>query len=258
MRSIYKKIDVKPELLILFFLAFISGLFRDVLIFFLIIFVHEIGHVISSLLYDWKIKKISFSICGGFITYEEKIDEPFKEEFLIAISGFLFQTLFYLIAFFLYKKGLLDSGLMVLIQKYHYSIFIFNLLPIIPLDGSKIINVLLNEVFSFKKSLKITFIVSFITIILIVSYMLFLPVKVEFCYVMIFLFLIKKAVSFYKDIPHLFNRFLFERYAYPNKYKKISIINGYHLDRLKRQKSHIFIIDKKRYKEREILSKIFD
>lgn len=242
----------------MFFLAFISGLFRDILIFFLIIFIHEIGHIISSLLYDWKIKKISFSICGGFITYEEKIDESFKEEFLIAVSGFLFQTLFYLISFFLYKKGLLDSGLIVLIQKYHYSIFIFNLLPIIPLDGSKIINVLLNEVFSFKKSLEITSEVSFITIVLIASYMLFSSVKVEFSYVMILLFLIKKIVSFYKDIPHLFNRFLFERYAYPNKYKKINIINGYRLDKLKRQKKHIFIINKKRYKEKEILSKIFD
>lgn len=258
MRSIYKKLEIKPELLVLFFLAFISGLFRDVLIFFLIIFVHEIGHITSSLLYDWKIKKISFGICGGFITYEERIDKSFKEEFLIAVSGFLFQTLFYLISFFLYKNGLLDSGLMVLIQKYHYSIFIFNLLPIIPLDGSKIINVLLNTKLPFKKSLKITSVISFITIILMGSYMFFSSIKMEFCYVMILFFLIKKIVSFYKDIPHLFNRFLFERYAYPNKCKKINIINGYYLERLRRQKKHVFIIGKKRYKEREILSKIFD
>lgn len=258
MRSICKKIEIKPELLIVFFLSFLSGLFRDVLIFFTIIFIHEIGHIITSLLYNWKIKKVSFGICGGFITYEEKIDKPFNEEFLIAISGFLFQILFYLLAFFFYKNNILDIKLMYLIQKYDYSIFLFNILPIIPLDGSKIINVILNLFFTFKKSLKITFFISTLTIILVLFNMIFLSIKIECSYIMIFLFLIKKIIIFYKDISYLFNRFLFERYAYPNKYKKINVIKGYNLEKLKRQQVSEFIIGEKRYKEKEILSKVFD
>lgn len=258
MRSICKKIEIKKELLMVFFLAFISGLFRDILIFFMVIFIHEIGHITSSLLYGWKIKKISFGICGGFITYDEKIDKSFKEEFLIAISGFLFQTLFYLTAFFLYKKGLLDIKMMALIERYHYSIFIFNILPIVPLDGSKIINVLLNIFLPYKTSLKVTSIISFISIIITFLYMFIFEVEIECSYIMIFFFLIKKIICFYKDIPHLFNKFLFERYAYPNKHNKTSIIKGCHLNKLKRQKRHIFIIKGKHYKEREVLAKVFD
>ena len=258
MRSIYKKIEIKKELLILLFLAFISGLFRDVLIFFMVIFIHELGHITSSLLYNWKIKKVSFGICGGYITYDEKIDKSFKEEFLIAISGFLFQILFYLIAYFFYNNNIIDIKLMMLIKKYNYGIFIFNILPIVPLDGSKIINVILNIIFPYKKSLKLTFLLSFLCIVLVTLYMVFFGIKLELSYLMILLFLLKKIIDLYKDIPNLFNRFLFERYAYPNKNNKINIIKGCFLNKLKRQTTSVFIINKKRYKESEILSKVFD
>ena len=57
MKNIYKKIDVSPYLLVVFFIAFTAGLFKDMLTFFSIIVVHEMGHVITSSLYKWKIKK---------------------------------------------------------------------------------------------------------------------------------------------------------------------------------------------------------
>lgn len=258
MRSIYKKIEIKWDLLIVFFLSFISGLFRDMLTFFLIIIIHELGHITSSLLYNWKIKKVSFGICGGFITYDETIDKPFKEEFIIAISGFLFQILFYLFAFFLYKNNYLDIKNMFLIEKYHYAILFFNILPIVPLDGSKIINTLLNIFLPYKKSLKITFFISLLTMLLLFFYFVFFDIKIECSYIMIICFLVKKIFAFNSDIPHLFNRFLFERYSNPQKSKKDIVIKGFCLDMLRRQKKSLFIIDKKRYKEEEILSKMFD
>ncbi len=258
MRSICKKVEIKTELLIVFFLAFISGLFKDVLSFFLIIMVHELGHVISSLLYGWKIKKVSFGVCGGFITYDDVIDKSFKEEFLIAISGFLLQTLFYLIAFLLYKFGSLTLREIAIIKRYHNSILLFNLLPIVPLDGSKIINVLLNVFISYKASLKITSIISFISVFLVILYFLMFGLKIEISYIMILCFLFNKIIAYYKDIPHLFNRFLFEKYSYPNNYKKIKVINGLCLEKLRRQRKHVFIMGKKHYTEKEILLKIFD
>lgn len=258
MRSICKKVEIKTELLIVFFLAFISGLFKDVLSFFLIIMVHELGHVISSLLYGWKIKKVSFGVCGGFITYDDVIDKSFKEEFLIAISGFLLQTLFYLIAFFLYKSGALNLREIAIIKRYHNSILLFNLLPIVPLDGSKIINVLLNVFIPYKTSLRITSIISFISVFLVILYFLTFGLKIEISYIMILCFLFNKIITFYKDIPHLFNRFLFEKYSYPNNYKKIKVINGLCLEKLRRQRKHVFIMGKKHYTEKEILLKIFD
>lgn len=228
------------------------------LIFFLVILIHELGHIITSLLYNWKIKKISFGICGGFILYDDKIDKPFKEEFLIAISGFLFQSLFYLFSYFLYKNNIIGAKQMFLIEKYHYSILFFNMLPILPLDGSKIINVLLNLFIPYKKSLLVSSFISFVSIVLVFISFFILNIKIEYSYIMIFFFLIKKIIIFYKDIPYLFNRFLFERYSNPIKSRKKRVIKGYHLDFLKRQITHEFLIGKKRYQEKEILSKVFD
>lgn len=258
MRSICKKVEIKTELLVVFFLAFISGLFKDVLIFFLIILIHELGHVTTSLLYGWKIKKVSFGICGGFITYDEKIDKPFKEEFLIAISGFLLQILFYLTSIFLFDNNVISLRWVSLIQRYHYSILLFNLLQIIPLDGSRIINVLLNVFVPYKLSLKITSLISFVSVIITIMFFLAFGLKIEVSYLMILCFLIKKLTTYYKDIPHLFNRFLFERYSYPTKSKNKRIINGFCLEKLRRWRKHVFIVGKRRYTEKEILSKIFD
>ncbi len=258
MRSTCKKIEIKTELFIVFFLAFVSGLFKDVLIFFLIILIHEVGHVTTSLLYGWKIKKVSFGICGGFITYDDEIDKSFKEEFLIATSGFTFQILFYLAAVFFFDNDIISLKEISLIRKYHYSILLFNLLPIIPLDGSKIINVLLNVFLPYKLSLRITSLTSFLFTIITIMFFLLFKLKIEVSYLMILVFLIKKLITYYKDIPHLFNRFLFERFSYSTKSKKQRVINGFYLDKLRRQKKHVFIIGKKRYTEKEILTKIFD
>ena len=194
MKNIYNKIYIKKDLLILIFLAFISGLFKEVLTFFLIIVIHEIGHISSSFIYKWNIKRVSFGIEGGFITYEENIDKSFKEEFLISISGFLFQILFYLIIYMFYSKNLVNSSFMFLVRKYSYSILIFNLLPIVPLDGYRILNVILNMFMPYKYSLKVSGIISFLTIFIIIFLFMFLRFKLEVSYVMIFIFLIKKII----------------------------------------------------------------
>lgn len=258
MKNIYNKIYIKKDLLILIFLAFISGLFKEVLTFFLIIVIHEIGHISSSFIYKWNIKRVSFGIEGGFITYEENIDKSFKEEFLISISGFLFQILFYLIIYMFYSKNLVNSSFMFLVRKYSYSILIFNLLPIVPLDGYRILNVILNMFMPYKYSLKISGIISFLTIFIIILLFMFLRFKLEVSYVMIFIFLIKKIINYFNDIPYLFNRFLIERYINKSHAKKVILINGYHLEKLRRQKRHLFIIGKKSYTEKQILSKKFD
>ena len=82
--------------------------------------------------------------------------------------------------------------------------------------------------------------------------------KIEYSYVMIFAFLIKKLIAYWKDIPHLFNRFLFERYACPVKSKKTKIINGNNLEKIKRRVRHVFLIKGKYYNESYLLSKKFD
>ena len=41
----------------------------------MVIIIHEVGHIILSLYFKWKIKRVDITICGGFITYDDVIDK---------------------------------------------------------------------------------------------------------------------------------------------------------------------------------------
>lgn len=258
MKSIYKKIDISYSFIFVIFLSLISGLFKDVIMLFLVIIIHETGHIFTSLIFKWKIGKISIGIVGGYITYDDVIDKPYKEEILIAMSGFLFQVMFLLIAYILYSNNLVDDKFMFLVKKYNLALIIFNILPIYPLDGSKILNIIFNMFLPYKKSLKLTSIVSFIFILLMLYFFIFLSIKFELSYIMILMFLVEKLITFSNEIPYLFNKFLFERYINPIKTNKYCIIKDDNLSKFKRQKKHIFILKNKQYTEKSILSKRFD
>ena len=242
----------------LILLSFVSGLFKDIICLFIVIIVHELGHIITSLICGWDIKKVDISMCGGFITYNENIDKPFIEEFLISISGIVMQIIFYAILTILYNFRIIDLDTIVLFNKYNISIFIFNILPIVPLDGSKIINVLLNIYFPYKKSLKITNYISILTILLLILIFVILKFKIEFSYIIIITFIISKVIQMIKDVPYLFNRFLFERYKKPIIRNKFNYIKDGNINNMKRQVKNYFRINGKYYKENDILRKRFD
>lgn len=258
MKSICNKLKISPFLILIIFLSFLSGLFKDVITLFLVIIIHELGHVITSLVYGWKIKRIDITVCGGFITYDEEIDKPFKEEFLISISGFLFQLLLCILSSILNRMGIFSNKLLFMIQKYNLSIFLFNILPIYPLDGSKILNVFFNMFLPYKKALKLTTIISVLGIVFMFLCFFLNGIKIEYSYIMIVCFVFSKIINLFKDIPYLFNRFLFERYKNPIKLRKICYVKNGLLDGFRRQRKHYFIINNHCYDERKVLSKRFD
>ena len=221
---------------IIAFICFITGNFQNFIIFSSIIIVHELGHIIGALIFKWKIEKIILLPFGGITIFNENIDKPLKEEFIIAILGPLFQLMFYL----LYKDNLIFNY-------YNLAILLFNLLPIYPLDGSKIFNVLFNLFLPYKLSHILSIILSFIFITLIISY------KIDISLILIFI-----IIELFKEIfkhKYYFNKFLLERYLYDYNYKKHKVIKK--ITNMKKQTKHIFKINNKFYTEKEIIQKNF-
>ncbi len=258
MKNIYKKIKLSPFFLLVILLSLVSGLFKDVITLFMIIIIHELGHILSSIMLNWKIRKIDITICGGFITYDDVIDKPFKEEIIIAVSGFLFQFILYVFSFLLYKLNILDIKFFSLINRYNLSIFLFNILPIYPLDGAKILLVIYNFFMPYKKSLRLISITSIAFLFLIILYFIKYKIKFEYSYIMIMCFILFKIINLIEDIPYLFNKLLFERYLYGIKVKDYKYINGDDISLFTRRKKHYFLIGKHYYDEKYILSKKFD
>ena len=244
MKNILNKIYIHPLFIMTLFIFISIGYFRFLIYFMSLILVHELGHILISLLFKWNIDKIIILPFGGLTKYNEIINRPLIEEFLIAISGIIFQIIFYLLV-----KDFIDYEYFSFIN---YFIILFNLIPIYPLDGSKILNIFFNIITSFKNSLVLTIIISYIFII--IFSLLFFNINKIIAFVLIFLML--EVNRLYKERKELFNKFLLERYLNEFKFKKKKTINN--VDKMKKDYRHLFYIDGRYLTENYFLKKMFD
>lgn len=244
MRNILTKIYFHPLFIITTFIFILIGKFRFISYFMMLILVHELGHILVSLYYKWNIEKVIILPFGGLTKYKIFINHKVREEFFVSIAGITFQIIFYI---FINK---------IVHYKYfsvmNYFIIIFNLIPIYPLDGSKIMSSIISKITSYKNSLKICSTVSYIFLILI----LILSFNINKLFILVLIFLLIETIKLSKNINYIFNRFLLERYLNNFKFKKRKIIKR--IDEMKLDYTHIFNINNKFITEKEILHKMFD
>lgn len=244
MKNIFK-IRFHPFFYLVVVIYVVTGHFHDFFLFLSIILFHELGHIICGIYYHWEIDKILILPFGAITIFNEGLNRPLKEEFFVATLGPVFQMFFYL-----FFKDIWD------ISYIHYSLLFFNLLPIIPLDGSKILKVIFHKFLPFKKGNCLTIILSIVIIIFVTVFCLFY--KFNFILFLIFSFIGIKIYKEIKEQPLVFQKFLYERYFLPRKYKKLRKIKGRNLSKICKDCNHLFYIDGKCYTEREILRKRFD
>ena len=94
MKSIFK---IHPLLYLLMFICIVTGLFRELTYFMLIIIIHELGHIITGILLKQKIEKIILLPFGGITIFQMKLNISIYKELLIAIMGPIFQIIGYIV-----------------------------------------------------------------------------------------------------------------------------------------------------------------
>lgn len=193
--------------------------------------------------YKWKIEEVILLPFGALTIFNEDLNRKMKEEFLIVIMGPIFQIIF---TFFIYKIFKMSN-----ILEYSKFILFFNLLPIYPLDGSKILSLFLNVITSFFKSHMIVIFVSFLTII----FLIFIS-DFNLILILILVFLCVRVFEEYLNHNNLFNRFLLERYL--KKYRFIRYKRIKNIRQMKRDYSHFILSNGKYVCERQALNKRFD
>lgn len=201
----------------------ITGHVKDLLVFTSIIIFHELGHYLMARINKVKVKKITIYPFGGITTLDTLINININRELLIAMGGILSQSIYMIIIIILYKYGFVREYIYNLYTRYNNSILYFNLLPIVSLDGFKILNLTLSKIFPFDISNKLSLGISFITLILIliVNYYTF-----NYTLLLVLSVLIINIVNYYKDLNYIFNKFLVERYLYNLSYSKEKIVNN--------------------------------
>ena len=220
-KKFLSKLNISTYTVFLVLLAFLAGLFKEIIIISLIIIIHEFGHFIMLYRCNWKVIEINIYPFGGITKLDDRIDKPLKEELLIALMGPIFQELLYLIIFILYKYNLLNNYIYNIFKDYNITILIFNLLPIIPLDGSKILNIILNKIFNFRLSYILNIIIS----ILFLSLFIYI-FKNDSSYYLLIVFFIYQILYYYKNRYIIYNRFILEKKLNKSNYIKHKKVNS--------------------------------
>ena len=222
------------------FIFILVGYFKFYVCFMLVLLIHELGHIIISIIFKWQIKKIVVLPLGLLLKFSNTLNKPLIEELIIALSGIVFQLIF---VYFIHNKYIVLSSNIILI---------FNILPIYPLDGSKVINIILNKITNFKTSYFLTLFISFITIIISIGITI---INRSLIFLISFIPLLINLVDLITNQDKLFIKFLLERYIHNINFKKIKYIDN--IKNIKRDYYHYIMIDNKIYEEKNFLKKYF-
>lgn len=225
-------------------IAVLTGHFKGFILFSVIIILHEFGHILMGIYFKWKIEKVIILPFGALTVFNEDLNRPIFEEFLVVIMGPIFQIIF---TFIFYILGIYDF------VRYSTVILMFNLLPIVPLDGSKILNLILNKFISFKRSHLILILISVLSVLICIFNLDF-----SLIFILIFLCLIKKICLEIRGHNNLFNRFLLERYLKSFHFKKRLVIHSMDVRVMRRDYLHTFFDGFRYISERLRLEKRFD
>ena len=252
--NILNKIKINYLTIFIILSAFFCGLFNYIFILGLIIIVHELGHIIVIKLLKYEIINIEFLPFGGKVNISKNINSPIYHDTLISLAGLSLQLIFYLIISYIYNLGYINPNYYLIFKNYNWSIFLFNLLPIYPLDGFFFLKSLIEQIQNFYNSI---FICLFLSIIFLIFF-IFLNYINHLDNYLICVFLIYKLLNYLNSIKDTFNLFLLERYLYDYKFKKRKIIFGKNIKKMQKGKRHYFLINNKLVNEKKLLAKIFD
>ncbi len=205
MKSIFK---IHITSLLFYIILILSGYINYLYFYLIIISIHELGHIITIKLLKIKINSITIYPFGGIIKTNINYNINSNKYLLISISGILAQIILFII--------FNDLGN----QTFWYlnlNIIIFNLIPIYPSDGNKILTSILERFISYKNTLVITNVISVISL-----FLLFIYSKNIFIFIILYFMNVKVILLF----NYIFNKFILERYLYKNKYKKNNYVTS--------------------------------
>jgi stage IV sporulation protein FB len=182
----------------------LSGYWYEVMYLYLCLLVHEIGHIVVIKLFRKKISKLEISPLGGILSIEDCQNDFNYKEMLIYLGGPIASLILYIYLLF-------TSSNDILITSASY-ILILNLLPILPLDGAKILMSSLQTFLPYKKVIKYSCMLSMISCIILIVFFIH-----NYFYVFTLVFFMYKNFLFYYDIPYEYHGFLMYKSLHHNR-----------------------------------------
>ncbi|WP_241657884.1 M50 family metallopeptidase [Anaerobacillus alkaliphilus] len=216
MFSLLKKIKINPLFWFVIGIGIITGYFKEVIMVFTIVFIHEMGHSVVAHFFKWRIRKIELLPFGGVAEVEEYGNRPLKQEFWVIIAGPLQHIWLIGLSYILLPFEFWTVHDHHMFLTHNIMILLFNLVPIWPLDGGKLMYLLFSTKLSFQKSLDTTLRCSLVLLFIFAGITLYLfPFHLNLWIVLVFLLF--SHYFEWKQKSYAYMRFLMERYYKPEE-----------------------------------------
>lgn len=195
--------------------SMLTGHFLELLSLFVIVFIHELGHVMAARWFGVTVLSVQMLPFGGVAVMEDTGHITAWKEIVIALAGPFQNLLLIGMAWLFQLAGMWDGPFLYYFIQSNLLIALFNLLPILPLDGGKISQALWGIFVPFHTTLIWSMRISLFFSILIILYAVFPFVlgkqMVELNLLLIGLFLLYSNFTDYRNLPYRFIRFLMSR-----------------------------------------------
>ncbi|MCO7175586.1 M50 family metallopeptidase [Sporolactobacillus kofuensis] len=150
----FSKISIHPLFWLMIAAGILTGHLWETVIAFTVVFIHELGHALVAQWFGWDVTEIELLPFGGVAKIDSHNEHPFHEECLVLIAGPLQNLWLPLLSFGLLNFSFWGEAQHQIFLAQNNALLLFNLLPIWPLDGGRLLHVFLDMVYPYKSAYK--------------------------------------------------------------------------------------------------------
>ena len=204
-----------------------------------IMLIHEFSHTIMAYLLGFDIKGITLLPFGAYLTLKNLFRHSIIEEICVALAGPGIHLFIHILINMIFEGELRNY-----LSAFNSFVFYFNLIPVYPMDGYRIVSLILQSIIDLKKSLYFSLKISVLCFVLLSIFYIELST-----YVIIFYLLFQQFIL-YRDIP----QYLRQYFGYiPNVYKNHHIYIHKNLS-YRRDYHNYYLINQNIYYEDKMVS----
>lgn len=163
--SIRWQIHISASFLLAFYMM--TGRFADYVVIVVSLLIHEAGHLLAARLVRVEVDKVCFYLHGADLRFKTNFIAP-KQQFVIACGGLIATCSLFIVCL------LVRHEMLAPVMEMQKLLLLVNLCPIWPLDGGRIVQVVLAAIFS-SNDIELSFLkLSFLVAVTVVLFGLFL------------------------------------------------------------------------------------
>lgn len=147
-------IRIHPTFLLVLVLYGVLGLAAQALLVFALVVGHELAHLLTAKAYGFKVVGLELFPFGGTAYCDDLFEGRKIEESIMALAGPVFNIVLLFAAQTLRWDGVWTGELASDFVRYNFWLAAFNLIPVLPLDGGRVVRAIFAEGFGFVRTTK--------------------------------------------------------------------------------------------------------